>query len=105
MIGALKFFHGNHDIVPHVPKAPSGWIRSKENDVKKSLSAFKHDLKNGPLHWFGFHQNCSTDFFNQQHSTTPTSSSSSFSTFLFSSENKDDADPDNDDADVGEWIL
>ncbi len=37
-------------------------MRSKEDDRKKSLAALKHDLQNGPLHCFGFHQHCSTDF-------------------------------------------
>ena len=37
-------------------------MRSKETDQKQALASLKHDLQNGPLHCFGFHQQCSRDF-------------------------------------------
>ncbi len=37
-------------------------MRSKEKDQGKALSLLQRDLRNGPLHCFGFHRNCSTDF-------------------------------------------
>ena len=37
-------------------------MRSKEKDMKKAITALKRDLKNGPQHCFGYHQNCSPDF-------------------------------------------
>ena len=40
---------------------PAIKMRSRENDAKKSLATLKHDIKNGPLHCFGFHQHCNTD--------------------------------------------
>ena len=54
-------------------------MRSKETDRKKALASLKHDLQNGPLHCFGFHQHCSADFCTtaqkqaQQATTTSTS--------------------------------
>ena len=56
-------------------------MRSKEKDVKKALAALKHDLKNGPLHCFGFHDHCNPDFCktaaDNQHASTSSRTPSS----------------------------
>ena len=37
-------------------------MRSKESDVKLATKLLRQDLRNGPLHCFGVHINCSTDY-------------------------------------------
>ncbi len=37
-------------------------MRSKETDAKKAVELLNKDLLNGPLHCFGVHSHCSTDF-------------------------------------------
>ena len=37
-------------------------MRSKGGDPKKAVKLLERDLKNGPSHCFGFHDNCSPDF-------------------------------------------
>lgn len=37
-------------------------MRSSDPDRKKALNLLKRDLINGPLHCFGDHTNCSSDF-------------------------------------------
>ena len=37
-------------------------MRSKEPDRKSAIIKLQQDLMNGPLHYFGCHTNCSTDF-------------------------------------------
>ena len=37
-------------------------MRSKEPDRKKAVKLLEQDLKNGPYHCFGHHENCSPDF-------------------------------------------
>ena len=45
-------------------------MRSKESDKAKALVSLRKDLVNGPLHCFGIHTHCSTDFCTQKKSTT-----------------------------------
>ncbi len=76
-------------------------MRSQESYVKMALAALKHDLQNGPLHCFGMHQYCSTDFCKtaqeKQKQSTALSSSSSMNT----PEIRDEADPDSEDLEIG----
>ncbi len=51
-------------------------MRSKEKDQGKALSLLQRDLRNGPLHCFGFHRNCSTDFCTTAQKNTSMTSSS-----------------------------
>ena len=37
-------------------------MRSMEENKKEALKKLKHDLQNEPLHCFGFHEKCSSDF-------------------------------------------
>ena len=37
-------------------------MRSKEVDRKKAVKLLEHDLRNGPYHCFGIHDQCSSDF-------------------------------------------
>ena len=37
-------------------------MRNQEPDTKKAMKLLERDLVNGPLHCFGFHSRCSTDF-------------------------------------------
>ena len=37
-------------------------MRSKESYTKKAFTALNKALLNGPLHCFGVHSNCSSDF-------------------------------------------
>ena len=37
-------------------------MRSEESDTRKAVKLLEQDLANGPLHCFGFHGKCSTDF-------------------------------------------
>ena len=37
-------------------------MRSKESDKQRAVLKLQHDLLNGPLHCFGCHIKCSTDF-------------------------------------------
>ena len=37
-------------------------MRSTESDKKAAVQKLQHDLHNSPLHCFGIHDNCSTDF-------------------------------------------
>ena len=37
-------------------------MRSMESDKKAAVQKLQHDLHNSPLHCFGIHDNCSTDF-------------------------------------------
>ncbi len=37
-------------------------MRSTEDSKKEALKKLKHDLQNGPLHCFGFHEIRSPDF-------------------------------------------
>ena len=37
-------------------------VRSGENDTKHAVKFLRQDLRNGPLHCFGVHTNCSTDY-------------------------------------------
>ena len=37
-------------------------MRSRESDKKAAVQKLQHDLHNSPLHCFGIHDNCSTDF-------------------------------------------
>ena len=37
-------------------------MRSKENNHPKAIKKLQKDLINGPLHCFGYHEKCSTDF-------------------------------------------
>ena len=37
-------------------------MRSKEKDRAKAIKLLERDLKNGPFHCFGVHDNCSPDF-------------------------------------------
>ncbi len=37
-------------------------MRSMQENKKEALKKLKHDLQNGPLHCFGFHEKCSSDF-------------------------------------------
>ena len=37
-------------------------MRSKERDIQKAVKHLERDLKNGPYHCFGLHENCSPDF-------------------------------------------
>ena len=37
-------------------------MKSYEMDVKKAVELLNRDLLNGPLHCFGIHSHCSTDF-------------------------------------------
>ena len=37
-------------------------MRSQEPDTRKAVKLLEQDLVNGPLHCFGFHSKCSTDF-------------------------------------------
>ena len=53
-------------------------MRSKETDAKKAVELLNRDLLNGPLHCFGIHSHCSTDFCSvAQKKQQPPSSSSS----------------------------
>ena len=37
-------------------------MRSGEKDTKRAVELLRQDLRNGPLHCFGIHSNCSTDY-------------------------------------------
>lgn len=37
-------------------------MRSQEPDTRKAVKFLEQELVNGPLHCFGFHSKCSTDF-------------------------------------------
>ena len=37
-------------------------MRSKENNRPEAINKLQKDLINGPLHCFGYHEKCSTDF-------------------------------------------
>ena len=37
-------------------------MRSKETNQQQAIANLRKDLLNGPLHCFGFHSKCSTDF-------------------------------------------
>ena len=56
-------------------------MRSQEPDTRKAVKLLEQDLVNGPLHCFGFHSKCSTDFCKvacerkQASSTAPTDDS------------------------------
>ncbi len=51
-------------------------MRSKETDKTKALVSLRKDLVNGPLHCFGIHTHCSTDFCTQTVNTTTESQQS-----------------------------
>ena len=38
-------------------------MRSKEVDRKKAVKLLERDLRNGPYHCFGIHDQCSSDFY------------------------------------------
>ena len=54
-------------------------MRSKETDKRKAVKLLKQDLVNGPLHCFGYHKGCSSDFCKaiQVPNQSPSSSDSS----------------------------
>jgi len=37
-------------------------MRSQDPDRKKAIKLLEQDLRNGPLHCFGYHDKCSIDF-------------------------------------------
>ena len=47
-------------------------MRSGEKDTKRAVELLRQDLRNGPLHCFGIHSNCSTDYCKVKGSTTHT---------------------------------
>ena len=66
------------------------WTRSKETDAKKAVELLNRDLLNGPLHCFGIHSLCSTDFCSvAQEKQQPPSSSSSYDQPASSSSSED----------------
>ncbi len=76
-------------------------LRSQESDVRTALAALKHDLQNGPRHCFGMHQHCSTDFCKTAREKQQQSIPSSLSCSMNTPEIRDEADPDNEDFDIG----
>ena len=49
-------------------------MRSGEKDTKRAVELLRQDLRNGPLHCFGVHTNCSTDYCKVINSTSCTTS-------------------------------
>ena len=71
-------------------------MHSKESDTSRALHSLERDLINGPLHCFGYHDNCSPDFCSTARERLEQSSSSGSETDSDSSIN-DEADIDDTD--------
>ena len=52
-------------------------MRSQENDKRMAVVKLRKDLINGPLHCFGYHKKCSTDFCKVKQNSHPSSSNMS----------------------------
>ena len=65
-------------------------MRSYETDVKKAVELLNRDLLNGPLHCFGIHSHCSTDFCTVAREKQEPSNSNTQNSQSASSSNNDD---------------
>ena len=66
-------------------------MRSAMTDRRQAVRLLRQDLRNGPMHCFGVHTNCSTDFCKAAN-TSPDSSSSSADTSLSPDSSSSSAD-------------
>ena len=65
-------------------------MRSYETDVKKAVELLNRDLLNRPLHCFGIHSHCSTDFCTVARENQEPSNSNTQNSQSASSSNNDD---------------